>query len=50
MRRTLALLFTAATVAALAPTAAQASHACADGFEILCTRICITKPVPICTH
>jgi len=48
MRRTLAGLFTAAAVVALAPTGAQATHACAEGFEVLCTRIC-PKP-SLCIH
>ena len=48
MRRTLLALAAAAALATLAPTGANASHACAEGFEILCTRIC-PKP-SICLH
>jgi hypothetical protein len=50
MRRTLIALAVAAVSASFVPTSAQASHACAEGFEILCTRICIEKPIPACTH
>ncbi|HEX8001622.1 MAG TPA: hypothetical protein VF519_02890 [Mycobacteriales bacterium] len=49
MRRTLAVLFTAAAVAAVATPAAQASHSCAEGFEILCTNVCLEK-FHICLH
>ena len=48
MRRTLLALVATAGVLSFAPTQASASHACADGFEILCTRIC-PKP-SICLH
>jgi hypothetical protein len=48
MRRTLVALAAAAALAAIAPTQASASHACAEGFEILCTRVC-PKP-SICLH
>ena len=47
MRRILLAL--AAGAALLTPTAASANHQCAEGFEILCTRVCIAKP-SICTH
>jgi hypothetical protein len=45
MRRTLLALAAAASIAALAPTPASASHACAPGFEILCTNVCWSKPI-----
>lgn len=47
MRRTLLAL--AAVAAFTVPTAAQANHACAEGFEILCTNVCIQK-YQICLH
>ena len=49
MRRTLLALAAGAALLSAAPTTASASHACAEGFEILCTRVCLSKP-QICTH
>jgi hypothetical protein len=49
MRRTLTALAAAAVLAAIAPTHAGASHQCAEGFEILCTNVCLQKQ-QICLH
>lgn len=49
MRRTLLALATGAALLSVAPTTASASHACAEGFEILCTQVCLQK-FQICLH
>ena len=43
MRRTLLALAAGTALLTAVPAApASATHACAEGFEILCTRICVT--------
>ena len=45
MRRTLlAVAFGGAALLGLAPTAAQANHNCAEGFEIVCFIGCPNPP------
>jgi len=48
MRRTLLALVAGTALLSIAPAPASASHACAEGFEVLCTRICIGRPINIC--
>jgi len=52
VRRTLLALAATAAVLSFAPTAANASHQCAEGFEILCTNVCWSKPIAgqYCLH
>jgi hypothetical protein len=50
MRRLLlAAAVAGAAVIGVAPGTASASHACAEGFEILCTALCPAPP-KLCFH